>query len=120
MVGQIDELQSDKITTREDYVAWFKAVACDLMARLPAGAYAVFYQSDKRMDGLWLDKAHLLCQVRVDCRCLPRSRGWCRLVPWPGGAGGHAMGTRSHGCKANLHRSTLPQIGWRRGPRLGC
>ena len=40
---------------------WFVDAVCEVIRRLPPDGLAFFYQTDVRMKGEWVDKAHLLC-----------------------------------------------------------
>lgn len=47
----------------EGWRAWFVAAARDVLRWVPAPGVAIFYQSDIRHEGVWIDKGYLLMQA---------------------------------------------------------
>ena len=59
----VEELQADGIRAREHYQQWFVDTAAQIMHKVQPDAYAIFYQSDAKVNGVWVDKGHLLCRA---------------------------------------------------------
>ncbi len=73
---------------------WFIAAVSTIFAVLPEGSPAIFYQTDVKVDGVWIDKGYL-CQVAAERAGV--SLLWhkivCRKPP----------GTTTHGRPAYAH-----------------
>jgi hypothetical protein len=61
----------------EGWRRWFEEAARAVLAALPARSVAIFYQSDIRHEGLWVDKGHLV-QRAADGLGVPLL--WHRIV----------------------------------------
>ena len=46
--------------TIAEYTHWFKARVAQILEWLPASGVAIFYQSDVKLNGVWLDKSYLV------------------------------------------------------------
>jgi hypothetical protein len=46
--------------TLAEYTHWFKARVTQILTWLPASGVAIFYQSDVKLNGVWLDKSYLV------------------------------------------------------------
>lgn len=61
----------------DEWLAWFDAAAEAVLRATPAGSVALFYQSDVRREGRWIDKGYLVQRAaeRAGCSLL-----WHRIV----------------------------------------
>jgi hypothetical protein len=78
----------------EGWREWFMASVAELITFAPAGSAAVFFQSDVRHRGVWVDKAHLVLEgaARVGGRQL-----WHRIAcRRPAGTMSQGRATYSH------------------------
>lgn len=111
--------------------SWFEAAAVAVMAAVPPEGVAIFFQSDIRVDGVWIDKGHLVSRAaeraglstwfhHIVCRKPPGTPGAGRasyahllgfgarppLSLWPTADvlpdGGARPGTKAMGTKACL------------------
>lgn len=102
----------------EGWRAWFVETAALICGRLADEAVAIFYQTDVRRDGRWIDKAYLVARgaEAAGARCLWHKLA-CRVAP------GHATYGRpgyghwlafSRGLRLEISASTpdvLPELG---------
>ncbi len=63
--------------TFDEWLAWFDAAAEAVLRATPGDSVALFYQSDIRIDGRWIDKGYLVQRAaeRAGCSLL-----WHRIV----------------------------------------
>jgi hypothetical protein len=121
--------------TLDQWQAWFRAAARAVIDSTPPAGVAIFYQTDIKVEGVWIDKAFLIQQAahergvpllwhKVVCKAPPGQATFGR----PGYS--HLL-CFSRGVRAELSHSTadvLPQAGevtWTRGMgveacRLAC
>ena len=109
----------------DGWKAWFMDAAALVMSRCPDDSVAIFFQTDVKKDGVWVDKGYL-CQKAAERAGLHQL--WhkivCRAPPGLATFGRPAyshMLCFSRGVRADLSKSTadvLPQAGevtWTRG-----
>lgn len=111
-----------------DWKNWFTQTASLILSRCPDDGVAIFYQSDIKVDGAWVDKGYL-------CQKAAESAGhellWHKIVcRSPAGIATFGRPSYSHllcfskGVKADVAKSTpdvLPDLGdktWQRGMGL--
>lgn len=60
----ISELPHEKGTDQlANWKAWFRSAACAVVNWLSPGGVAIFYQSDIRYEGVWIDKGYLVARA---------------------------------------------------------
>jgi hypothetical protein len=114
--------------TLEQWKEWFVRAAALVLSRCPDDGVAIFYQTDLKTDGVWVDKSYL-CQKAAEQA--GHSLIWHKIVcRAPAGSITHGRPAYSHmlcfsrGVRADLARSTadvLPEAGdvtWTRGMGL--
>ncbi|QDV06163.1 hypothetical protein Poly30_16680 [Planctomycetes bacterium Poly30] len=60
LLTSLPDLSEFRRTTIDEWVAWFDAAAEAVLRATPDGSVAMFYQSDVRLDGRWIDKGYLV------------------------------------------------------------
>jgi hypothetical protein len=108
-----------------DWKRWFVDSARLVLSRLPEDGVALFYQTDIKPDGLWVDKGYLCSRAAEDAGCETLfHKVVCRK---PAGTVTFGRPSYSHllcyarGVRANLARATadvLPELGemtWTKG-----
>jgi hypothetical protein len=111
-----------------DWKNWFIQTATLVLSRCPADGVTIFYQSDIKIDGTWVDKGYL-CQKAAEA--LGHELLWHKVVcRAPAGIATFGRPSFSHmlcfskAVKADLARSTadvIPDLGdktWQRGMGL--
>ena len=111
--------------TLEEWKAWFRRAASLVMSRCPDEGVAIFYQTDVKIDGVWVDKAYLCQQAAAEAgHGLLWHKIVCRVPPAIttfGRPGYSHMLCFSRGVRLGLSQSTpdvLPEAGevtWTRG-----
>ncbi|RKH07603.1 SAM-dependent methyltransferase [Corallococcus praedator] len=109
---------------------WFVGAAARVLSRVPEDGVAVFYQSDVKKDGAWVDKGYLVSKAAEAAGC---ETLWhkvvCRRTPGTVTFGRPAYSHLlcfSRGLKADAGKSTadvLPEAGevtWTRGMGLSA
>ncbi|MBI2519722.1 MAG: SAM-dependent methyltransferase [Bdellovibrio sp.] len=112
----------------DEWKVWFIQTACLIMSRCPDEGVILFYQTDIKVDGIWLDKAYL-CQKAAESS--GHSLLWHKLVcRVPAGVITFGKPSYTHllcfskGLSLDLSKSTadiIPEIGektWQRGMGL--
>ncbi len=61
-MDEIESIESKSITKRE-YVRKFQQMASLLFTRLHPSGYMILFQTDRKLNGEWIDKSHLLQSV---------------------------------------------------------
>lgn len=114
--------------TLQQWKAWFQNAAKLVLTRCPDDGVAIFFQTDIKVDGTWVDKSYLVQRAAEDtghellwhkivCRVAPGKTTFSRPAY-------HHMLCFSKSLKADLHKSTadvLPEAGdttWARGMGL--
>jgi hypothetical protein len=94
----------------EGWQAWFGQAARAVLRWLPAPGLAIFFQSDIRHDGAWVDKGYLVQRAaESEGRVLLWHKIVCRRPP---GTIGHGRASYSHLlCFAHEPRATLAHPG---------
>jgi hypothetical protein len=93
---------------------WFVAAARVVMASIPAGALAVFFQSDVLHGGLWVDKAAMVTEAaRAEAVDLLSHKIVCRKP-----AGSASFGRASYAHLLAFGRDVEPSPGGARGGRI--
>lgn len=71
-----------------DWKAWFERAALAILEKVPPDGVGIFFQTDIKQDGLWVDKAHLIQRAADTCQAeLLWHRIACRLPPGTYGQG---------------------------------
>ncbi len=109
----------------DEWKAWFTAATALIMSRCPDDGVSIFYQSDIKVEGAWVDKAYLVQKAaeqvghtllwhKIVCRSQPG------IVTWGRPGYSHLL-CISKGVRMNLDKSktdVLPEPGdttWKRG-----
>lgn len=128
VVASLPDVSEFPSLTVPQWKGWFVGAAAKVLSRVPADGVAVFYQSDVKKDGAWVDKGYLVSKAaeaegfdtlwhKVVCRRAPGT------VTFGRPAYSHLL-CFSRGLKADAARSTadvMPEAGevtWTRGMGL--
>jgi hypothetical protein len=108
-----------------EWKQWFINAAVLVMAKVPAQGVAIFYQTDVRRDGTWIDKGYLVSRAAEQAECPPLwHKGVCRAAPGEvtfGPPGYSHLLCFSRGVRLDLGQATpdvIPTAGettWARG-----
>jgi hypothetical protein len=108
-----------------EWKQWFTRAAARLMEKVPAEGVAIFYQTDVKKAGAWVDKGYLISKAAEEAGCeMLFHKVVCRRAPGTVTFGrpaySHLLGF-SRGVRVDLGRATpdvLPEAGevtWTRG-----
>lgn len=128
LVASMPDISEFPKFTLQQWKDWFTSAAELILSRAPDSGVVVFYQSDIKVDGVWVDKGHL-CQVAAEHT--GHSLLWhkivCRVKPGQSTFGRPAyshMVCFSKDARADPAKATpdvIPDIGdktWERGMGL--
>lgn len=124
-IASLPDVSEFPSLTLAEWKAWFIRAAGLVLSRVPPDGVAVFYQTDVKQEGVWVDKGYLVARAaeevgsellfhKVVCRRTPGT------VTYGRPAYSHLLGF-SRGVRANLAKATadvLPEAGevtWTRG-----
>ena len=108
----------------EEWIRWFQETAQLLLSRTPSDGVTVFYQSDIKPDGTWIDKSYLIHKAaeltevpllwhKIGCRVPPGKSSYGRV------GYSHILAfSRTVSGQTNSIPDVLPEIGeksWERG-----
>lgn len=116
--------------TLSQWKCWFRSTAKLVLSLCPSDGVAIFFQTDIKFNGVWVDKAYLIQQAAEDaghnllwhkivCRAAAGKATYSRPAY-------HHMLCFSKGVKADVHKATadvLPEAGdttWARGMGLAA
>lgn len=82
LIASMPDISEFHAMTLEDWKLWFIKAATLILSRTPDNGVSIFYQSDIKVDGVWVDKAYL-CQKAAES--LGHELLWhkiiCRVIP---------------------------------------
>ncbi|NOK38372.1 SAM-dependent methyltransferase [Corallococcus exercitus] len=130
VVASLPDVSEFPSLTVPQWKDWFVGAAAKVLSRVPQDGVAVFYQSDVKKDGVWVDKGYLVSKAAEAAGC---DTLWhkvvCRRTPGTVTFGRPAYSHLlcfSRGLKADAAKSTadvLPDPGevtWTRGMGLNA
>ena len=128
MVGTMPDFSEFPSFTLEEWKNWFTETAKLIMSKCPDDGVSIFFQTDIKVNGVWVDKGFL---VQNAAESLGLNLLWHKIAcRAPGGIVTFGMPSYSHvlcfskNLKADVSKSTtdvLPLVGektWRRGMGL--
>jgi hypothetical protein len=130
VVASLPDVSEFPSLTVPQWKDWFVGAAAKVLSRVPADGVAVFYQSDVKKDGAWVDKGYLVSKAAELAGCDTLfHKVVCRRAPGTVTFGRPAYSHLlcfSRGLKADAAKSTadvLPEAGevtWTRGMGLNA
>ncbi len=128
IITSLPDISEFSAWSLSEWQTWFVSTAQLVMSKCPADGVAIFYQSDIKHDGIWIDKGHLIQKAAEKAECnLLAHKIVCRVEPGSvcfGRAGYSHLLCFSKGASINMQRSftdVLPEAGattWARGMGL--
>ncbi len=130
LVASLPDISEFSGTPLKEWKEWFTTTAALILSRCPDDGVSIFYQSDIKVDGTWVDKSYL-CQKAAEAQGheLLWHKLICRVPPGTTTFGRPAYSHLlcfSKGVKATADKSTpdvLPELGdkvWERGMGLNA
>lgn len=124
-IASLPDLSEFPSLTLAEWKAWFRRAAALVLTRVPDNGVALFYQTDVKQEGAWVDKGYLVQRAAEDSGCeLLWHKVVCRRPPGTVTFGRPAYSHLlcfSRGVRTDLAKSTadvLPEAGevtWTRG-----
>ncbi|MBZ4417463.1 site-specific DNA-methyltransferase [Myxococcus sp. RHSTA-1-4] len=124
-IASLPDVSEFPSLTLAEWKAWFKRAAGLVVSRVPADGVALFYQTDVKQEGVWVDKGYLVARAAEEAGCeLLFHKVVCRRAPGTVTFGRPAYSHLlcfSRGVRADMAKSTadvLPEAGevtWTRG-----
>jgi hypothetical protein len=110
VMTSMPDISETQPSTIEAWKQWFSLAARTIMAWLPAKGMAVFYQTDIRYEGLWVDKGYLVLRAmdEVSAHCV-----WHKIAcRKPAGTLGKGRPTYAHMiCVSKARAFSLKSVG---------
>jgi hypothetical protein len=124
-IASMPDVSEFPTLTLAEWKAWFMRAAGLIVSRVPPEGVALFYQTDVKQDGVWVDKGYLVARAAEEAGAeLLFHKVVCRRAPGTVTFGRPAYShllAFSRGVRANMAKSTadvLPDAGevtWTRG-----
>jgi len=67
LVASLPDISEFPSLSLEEWQSWFMEAAALIMSRTPASSVSIFYQTDIKLQGVWVDKAYL-CQRAAEAQ----------------------------------------------------
>jgi len=124
-IASLPDVSEFPSLTLAEWKAWFLRAAALVCTRVPPQGVALFYQTDVKQEGTWVDKGYLVSRAAEEAGCeLLWHKVVCRRAPgtvtWGRPAYSHLL-CFSRGVRVDMAKSTpdvLPDAGevtWTRG-----
>lgn len=68
VITGICDMDEINMTSVEKYKKFFTTISKKIMKKLQPGCYAIFIQTDRKVNKSWLDKSYLLSKVAEECK----------------------------------------------------